>query len=292
MKKMHLVATAVAMIALATATAWADPPDEDRPGPPPQRGPMHMFERLGGDDGAIVLDELPEQMPEQFKQRLAEADKDGDGKVTRDEFEAGLDAARKRFAERRKDGKPRGEGRPDRPSGDGPKPRDRDEDMDGPPRRPGPGFDRPPMPDLKKVFARMDRDDDGNLSLEEFTEGMRRMHRHMMGHHGPMGMHHGPHGRPPMGPPMWGYPGAFAHRGPWGMPYGPGKGFSHGKPWDRSNAWAHGPRGPKKDRPEAGPDRGPRGPKKDRPEAGPDRGPRGPKGPQGEPPEQKPSEEA
>ena len=37
-------------------------------------------------------------------------------------------------------------------------------------------------PDLKALFAKMDKNKDGKLTVEEFTEGMKKLHEEMMAH--------------------------------------------------------------------------------------------------------------
>ena len=57
------------------------------------------------------------------------------------------------------------------------------------------------MPDLKELFEKFDKNKDGKLTLEEFTEGMKQLHKGMMGHAGPWGpMPGGPMPPPPPGP--------------------------------------------------------------------------------------------
>jgi hypothetical protein len=89
--------------------------------------------------------------------------------------------------------------------------------------KPGPKFD------LKEMFQKMDKDKDGKLTVEEFTEGMKELHKAMMEHHGPMGPM--PGGPMPPPPPMF---GMAPHGGPssWWMMGGsiPGQGPGPG-PW-------------------------------------------------------------
>lgn len=76
----------------------------------------------------------------------------------------------------------------------------------GEPQRGHPG-----RPDPKKLFAKMDKDNDGKLTVEEFTEGLKEVHKTMMEHRGQRGrmawqMPRGPmyNMMPPRGGPgMW-----------------------------------------------------------------------------------------
>ncbi len=264
MTRMFLLTPAILTIAFATA-ARADAPKEGPPRPQPPHGqfdPMRMFERLDADkEGAISLEKLPERMPERLKETLTKGDTDKDGKLTKEEFKTVAEAMRKQFAERRREAasgdKAKPTGHPGRPKDSFGKPEgrsqhgDRDTAKGGPPHRPGPGAFRPPMPDPKAIFARMDRDESGELSLEEFTRGMKRMRSHMMRH---------AHACPPMGQHGWPAMKPSWHRGPDGPPREPGAKLSEAKPCER----------PDGDRPEARPDR-PRRHDGDRPEARPDR---------------------
>jgi hypothetical protein len=60
-------------------------------------------------------------------------------------------------------------------------------------------------PDPKELFQKFDKDNDGNLTLDEFTEGMKQLHKDMMEHARPMA------GMPGVMP---GPGGPMAHRGP------------------------------------------------------------------------------
>lgn len=234
----------LAAVAAATFTfqvSAADTPAH-RGGPP---GAPMMFQRLDRNhDGKITADEVPDGAPEFVKETLKQADKDGDKTITAEEFRgsmqrfhggppgaaAGLPGARP--------------GGPVGPLGAGPGgaklppgapphavgPRVGTAPPHGPgPHAPGaalPGF----RPDPKAVFARLDKDGDQKLSLDEFTAGMKMFHAPAMAARRPM------MGRHPLGPPpgMW-RPPMWGPRGPWGPPA-----------WARASwarhAWAHAAR--------------------------------------------------
>ncbi len=64
----------------------------------PRRGfgdPAEMFKRLDTDgDGRVTAAEMPEDMPERFRERIMAADADGDGAVTLEEHEKAREASR------------------------------------------------------------------------------------------------------------------------------------------------------------------------------------------------------
>ncbi len=267
-----LAAIAATMFTFQLSAADGPAPKE---GPP--RAPM-MFPRLDKNhDGKITADEVPDGAPDFVKEMLKRADKDGDKTVTAEEFRGSLQAFRggppgpaAGFPGRRPDGPagPQGRG-PSRPAtsrGQRPSVTERPAGMT-PPRRPGfsgPGAASPASrPDPKALFARLDKDGDQKLSLDEFAEGMKRFHSPAMASRGPrMGRPPmlgrgpmGPHprmGRPPMAgrPPMMGrglvgpHPGMgrgpmMGARGAWA------KSSWANSPWARSpwarQAWAGAP---------------------------------------------------
>jgi len=192
-----VVLTALAVVVLPKAVLAADDP---RPHTPPD--PQSLFKRLDANhDAEISADEVPDRAPEHLKSTLRRADKNADKKITPEEFMAAIRG-------HRADQPPAAE------RGAAPPPAARH--GHGLPRAHGRGFPRGPMygrwgtpggarfarpvgapgagiPDPKMLFDRMDRDNDGKLSLKEFAAGMRLLH---------------PPGRPPFpgprfpGPPV------------------------------------------------------------------------------------------
>jgi hypothetical protein len=190
-----------------------------------------MFKRLDkNQDGKVTADEIPEAAPEVIKGMLKRADKNQDKEITAEEFRAAI----RHFHPSARPGAPHGH-RPGPPSSPSdrvtPKPGERGPQTDrrpphsghpmfrGAPSGPKPGAAGPqrPMPDPKAIFQKLDRDKDQKLNLEEFTIGMRELHRRvptarpMPG--GPKGFRganvrgrfHGP--RPAWGPWMMRRPG-------------------------------------------------------------------------------------
>jgi len=170
--------TALAVVVLPQFVAAEEPDRPERP------RPERLFARLDANqDGQITADEVPEDAPDRMKRLLARADKDEDKVLTREEF----NEAMKRMAERRRNARQEA----------------------GPQRRPDghPNIERwhgrtgqqnvgqrRKLPDPKKMFVRMDRDDDGQLSLEEFTAGMKQLRRAAVARQG--GPRHGTDRRP------------------------------------------------------------------------------------------------
>lgn len=301
MRRMLFLAPAICVIVLASTTAWAEDSRGGRPRPLPPQGPFdpaRLFNRLDAEkQGVISLDKLPERLPERLKEMLTKADSDGDGKVTREEFKAAFQAARKRMAEPREGAagkKP--PARPDRTRDTGTRPGRPERSSDarrpgrtGPPRRPA--ATRPPMPDLKIVFVRMDRDKSGELSLAEFTEGMRRLREQMIRRYAharpPMRPHMGPHMCPLMGPPPDRHPGPSWYGGLSRSPRDPAARSAKAKPRARSEARPRRPGGLKDEKTEAKPER--RGKPRDK---GSDARPERPGKPRGKRPTEKPADQA
>ncbi|NQT11322.1 MAG: hypothetical protein HQ582_01145 [Planctomycetes bacterium] len=182
--------------------------------PPRRTGPESFFMRLDANqDRQVTEDEIPDRAPEGLKAMLRRADKNNDKKITAEELAAaarqhrpGPPAAGERPSRRPSASAQRGRphppgppfaGRPHGPAqygmmGHGP--------MHGPMRGPmhgrmaGPGRGAPPhhgriasssrVPDPKAVFARLDRNKDQQLSLEEFSAGMMARVRMAMAHRG------------------------------------------------------------------------------------------------------------
>ncbi len=228
MQRFIFVAMASAVLAVAAASAIAQDREGRRPRPERPEGqfdPTRLFDRLDADkEGVISLDKLPERLPERLREMLQKADADSDGRVTRDEFEAAMKQARKRPQEHRekalaeresrpsKDARGESEKRPEGEAGKSKKSRDKGPAPEGRPPRgwPAGGGSRPPFPSPERLFARMDTDKSGELSLEEFSEGMRRLREHMM--------RRAADACPPMGPPHGPPRGPSWHRGPGGRP--------------------------------------------------------------------------
>ena len=247
--------------ALITTSGFSQDGERPRPpggsGRPPEgRNPGDMLKRADKDsDGKVSKEEFIQSRAAEQEEAFARIDANKDGFI--DEAEISQIAERMRAATGRggPDGmrRPEGEGmrrpeggeggfrrppegdRPDGPRPDGPRP-------DGPrpdgPRPDGPRPDGPrpeggPSPDrgaefMQQAFGRMDQDGNGQLSREEFTQGMGRM-REMMGRGG-MNRGEGPDGarRPGMegrGPGAPGSEGGFRRPPPQG-----GEGEGKGKP--------------------------------------------------------------
>lgn len=185
MRRFLPMLTIALAIVVSPSTVMADDAKEKKE-LPPKRSPAAWFETLDADnDGKLTVEELPEARRERLERLLVRADSDGDGVVTSEEFVAAM----KDRPDRRRP--PRGE-----------RPEWGDRGPDGPPRdkKMGP-------PDLEKLFERFDADGDEQLSVEEFTKGMKRLGEKMRRegpspamawrHDDPRRRHPGPHARPP-----------------------------------------------------------------------------------------------
>jgi Ca2+-binding EF-hand superfamily protein len=176
--------------ALLATTSFSQDGDRPRPpggpGGPEGRNPADMLKRSDTDgDGKVSKDEFIKARAAEMEEAFARIDGNSDGFV--DEAEVSQIAERMR-----------------RPEGDSGF------------RRPPEGGDRPeggPRPEgaaafMEQAFGRMDQDGSGQLSREEFTQGMAKM-REMMGRGG-MGRGEGPGGAPGAGrPPGGGGEGGF-----------------------------------------------------------------------------------
>ena len=193
--RLRYLVMAIAVAGLTAGSLWAD--EEKKAEKGPKRGPEQFFDRLDQNkDGVLTADEVPEKGKERFEHMQKAADKDEDGKVSKEEFIAHAKKMREEHGKRgRRPGGPEMRGRGDRHHGPG---------MRGPggpgmrgPGGPGmrgpggPGMRGPggpemrdfPKPDLKKVFSHIDKDDDGKLTEEEFVEGMKAVHARLMRAH-------------------------------------------------------------------------------------------------------------
>jgi len=142
-------------LALALAAAPAVfAGDDDPKGKPKQEGkgkrdPAAMFDRLDKNgDGKISKDEL-EAAPERIREMIARADANHDGVITKEEF---LAAGPGRFGKGKK-----GEGKGEPPKGEPGK---------GPPPGEGGKKDRG-MPDPARIMKRLDKNGDGKISKDE-----------------------------------------------------------------------------------------------------------------------------
>ena len=132
------------------------------------RGPMRdPLADARTEDGQIDLAKLPEAMPEEFRNRFAEADADGNGLLDADEQQS-LPFNRRNRADR-------GEGRPQNRPGnrDGRPPRRRPGGDVGP-RGPRPPFG--PMGPMGVVFSAIEKartEDGGEINIDELTAAVR-----------------------------------------------------------------------------------------------------------------------
>ncbi|MBU4398483.1 MAG: EF-hand domain-containing protein [Planctomycetes bacterium] len=151
--------TAVAVVVLPSYLAAEEGKRPDRPRPDVHRkgpNPEMMFKRLDANrDNVVTADELPADMPEQFKKMLIRADENKDGELT-------LGELRNAFKHRRDGHKAKG-GPVMPPYGKNPKA----------------GGAKSPKQTAKALFVRLDKDKDGKLSFEEFSVGLRHL-RHIM----------------------------------------------------------------------------------------------------------------
>lgn len=206
---MWSLATVVAVLVLPQIVAAEEPKPLGSP------GPEMLFKLLDANhDGVISDEEIPADAPEPLKALLKAADKKGDKKVTLEEFKA---AVKEHPPAMPPFGMPGSMSVPGM-GGGMPMP-----GMGGGMMLPfGPGgraAGRMPHvpsgfpqvgplgkePDLKALFAKMDKNKDGKLTVEEFTEGMKKLHEEMMAHLQAAGQMPGP-GMPMPPGPMPGMP--------------------------------------------------------------------------------------
>ena len=229
------IATVVAVIVLPQILAA----EESKPLGPP--GPEMLFKLLDANhDGVISEDEIPADAPEPLKALLKAGDKKRDKKVTLEEFVAAVKEHPPVMPPfgmlggmpmpgtggmMPMPGMPGGMMPPFCPSG----PTAGVMPHGGPPGK---------EPDLKALFAKMDKNNDGKLTVEEFTEGMKKMHEEMMAHLHPAGqipglgmpMPPGPMPGMPM-PPPFPMPGmTMPHAGPGHLMMGEPMSGPHGVP--------------------------------------------------------------
>lgn len=136
-----------------------DAPPPGAPGRPGAGGqgfsPEEFFKRIDRNgDGKVTLDEFPEERRENFKQMLARADEDKDGAATLEEFKKGFGGPGA--------GAP---GRPTNPQAGNPQPGNPPQ-----PGRPGePGRPGMPMPGGDGLIRALDTDRNGELSADEIA---------------------------------------------------------------------------------------------------------------------------
>ena len=128
----------------------------------PKRDSSGLFDRLDSNkDGSVTKEEVPEERQRLFTRLVRSADKNGDGKLTSEEFNAGL----QEDARDRPDapGRPR-PGAPDRPGGAtlGPASLMRVLDADG-----DGAISKSEIDEAPKALKKLDRNGDGQLTREE-----------------------------------------------------------------------------------------------------------------------------
>ena len=152
-----------------------------------------MFERLATND-QILLEELPDSVPEFIQEWLTGLDEDGDGVVTAGEFSAGqrpreavMRPGRGQQIRQAVEGRERGRAEPS--PGRGERPREAEDPAAPRAERVRSDRERTPVErervarqpagtrlawgDPEALFRRFDRDGDGQLSLQEFTAAVR-----------------------------------------------------------------------------------------------------------------------
>lgn len=160
---------AAALLALAVVTAAAAQPPADR-----QPGGMLKQADTDG-DGAVSREEFMSTRTAKLGEAFSRMDTNVDGKLDASEIAAAGERMRPPGAEGRDGPRPQRE-RPPRPEGERPQRAEGDR-----PQRPGVGAMG------GEAFDRLDADGDGKLSREEFVDGMARM-REFMQRNGPGGL--------------------------------------------------------------------------------------------------------
>jgi Ca2+-binding EF-hand superfamily protein len=127
----------------------------------PKRDSSGLFDRLDGNkDGSVTKEEVPEERQRLFTRLVRSADKNGDGKLTSEEFNAGLQDDRPA----RPDVPERPRGAPERPGGAmvGPAALMRVLDADG-----DGAISKSEIDEAPKALKKLDRNGDGQLTREE-----------------------------------------------------------------------------------------------------------------------------
>jgi collagen type III alpha len=157
-----IAAAALAALGLAQLAAAQD----DQPRRP---DPAELFNRLDANqDGTVSADEVPEGQRRLLERILKAGDKDQDGKLTKEEFVAGVEAGREQAREPRPD-----QPRPDQPRPDQPRPDFNPEAFFK--RLDSNGDGKITMDDevperAREFVARADADKDGAVTKEEFAK--------------------------------------------------------------------------------------------------------------------------
>jgi Ca2+-binding EF-hand superfamily protein len=128
----------------------------------PKRDSSRLFDRLDGNkDGSVTKDEVPEERQRLFTRLVRSADKNGDGKLTSEEFNAGLQDDRRTRPDAPERPRPGG---PDRPGGAmvGPAALMRVLDADG-----DGAISKSEIDEAPKALKKLDRNGDGQLTREE-----------------------------------------------------------------------------------------------------------------------------